>query len=88
MARKRKPSLPPDDDGRSFANMNVPGMPWYVEGDEHRAKGADAEEHEQMTDDEARAYKWAALRAALLIVLVFGGVFAAFIAFCDFIWFR
>jgi len=86
--RKYKPELPPDDDGRTFANMNVPGMPWYVEGDEKRAKGADREEHDQLTDEQARTYKWAALKAALVVVLIFAAVFAAFIAFCDFVWFR
>jgi hypothetical protein len=41
-----------------------------------------------MTREELRTYKWAAVKAGLTIVLVFGTVFAAFIAFCDFIWFR
>ena len=40
-----------------------------------------------MTREEQRAYTWAAVKSALLITLVFGGVFAAFIAFCQFIWF-
>ena len=25
------------DDGRTIADMNVEGMPWYVPGDENRA---------------------------------------------------
>ena len=41
-----------------------------------------------MTDEEARAYKWAAVRAGLLIIAVFGLAFFLFIAFCDFIWFK
>ena len=41
-----------------------------------------------MTREELRTYRWAAVKAGLVIVLVFGAVFAAFIAFCDFIWFR
>ena len=41
-----------------------------------------------MTKEELRAYTWAAVKAGLLIVLVFGAVFGLFIAFCDFIWFR
>ena len=76
-----------EDDGRTIVNMNVEGMPWYVKGDEKRAKGQDASEHAQMTDEEYRQYKRAALKSALLIVLVFGLVFLAFIAFCDFVWF-
>lgn len=81
-------SLPEEDDGRTIVNMNVEGMPWYVRGDEERQKGADASSHVQMTDEEARMYKWAAVKAALLVVLVFGIVFFLFIAFCDFVWFR
>ena len=79
---------PFEDDGRTIVNMNVEGMPWYVAGDEHRAKGADAAQHDQMTREEARAYKWAALRAALLVALVFAVGFGIFIAFCDFVLFR
>ena len=78
----------PEDDGRTIVNMNVEGMPWYVKGDENRSKGQDASGHEQMTDEEARLYKWAAIKAALLVVLVFGTAFFLFIAFCDFVWFR
>jgi len=77
-----------EDDGRTIADMNIDGMPWYVRGDEKRAKGADAGEHDQMTDEETRLYRWAALKAALMVVFVFGVVFFLFIAFCDFIWFR
>ncbi len=29
MRRKKKKELPPDDDGRTIANMNVEGLPWY-----------------------------------------------------------
>ena len=77
-----------EDDGRTIANMNVEGMPWYVKGDEEREKGAASASHEQMTPEEVRLYRFAALKAALLVALVFGIVFFLFIAFCDFIWFR
>ena len=82
----RRPKEIPGDDGKAVADMNVEGMPWYVPKRKVPPEG-DAE-HYQMTREEFRAYKWAAVRAGLLIVLVFGAVFAAFIAFCDFIWFR
>ena len=29
LGKKRKKPLPPDDDGRTIAEMNVEGMPWY-----------------------------------------------------------
>ena len=74
-----------EDDGRTIVNMNVEGMPWYMPSDK---KEEDAGPHEPMTREQLRAYKWAAVKAGLLIVLVFGAVFALFIAFCDFIWFK
>ena len=77
-----------EDDGRTIADMNVEGMPWYVAGDEDRTMGSGSESHEQLTEEQMRTYRWAAVKAGLLVALVFGGVFAAFLAFCDFIWFR
>ena len=76
------------DDGKTIVNMNVEGMPWYVKGDEDRAKGQDAADHDQLTKEQYKLYKHAALRAGLLLVLVFGGVFFLFLLFCDFVWFR
>ena len=85
---RQTPSWEEEDDGRTIANMNVEGMPWYVSGDEKRSMGRDSGEHNQMTDEEMRTYRFAAVRAGLFIALVFGTVFAIFLAFCDFIWFR
>jgi len=85
MARRRE-RFDPEDDGRTIADMNVDGMPWYVP--ENRTQSEDdGREHYQMTREESRAYTWAAVKAGLIIVLIFAAVFAAFIAFCDFIWF-
>lgn len=77
-----------DDDGRTIADMNVEGMPWYVKGDAKKASEKDSREHPAMSDEELRLYRHAALKSALLIALVFAVVFFLFIAFCDFIWFR
>ena len=77
-----------EDDGRTIVNMNVEGMPWYVEGDEERAQRSGDAEQEQLTKEQLRMYRWAAVKAGLLVAAIFGGVFAAFIAFCDFVWFR
>ena len=77
----------PEDDGRTIADMNVEGMPWYVAGDKERAARGGHGSGEQLTDEQVRMYRWAALKAGLLLVLVFGGAFALFIAFCDFVWF-
>ena len=76
----------PDDDGRTIVNMNVEGMPWYVK--KRDDADADGREGTPMTKEEARRYTWAALKAGLLVVLVFAVVFGLFIAFCDFVWFR
>ena len=77
----------PGDDGKTVVDMNVEGMPWYVPK-RRNTQETDGTEPYQMTREEFRAYKWAAVKAGLLIVLVFGAVFGLFIAFCDFIWFR
>ncbi len=77
-----------EDEGRTIADMNVEGMPWYVPGDDDRSMGRDRSAHEQMTDEQLRTYRWAAVKAGLLVVLVFGLAFFLFLLFCDFIWFR
>jgi len=79
----------PEDDGRTIVNMNVEGMPWYDRAAAERQERDDnGGSHYQMTKEEQRMYTWAAIRAGLLVVLIFASVFGAFIAFCDFIWFR
>ena len=86
-----------DDDGRTIVNMNVDGMPWYREGnDQNDPPGQDGNENrtiykknrEPLTKEQQRMYTWAAVKAGLFVVLVFGVVFFLFIAFCDFIWFQ
>ena len=86
--KNKKNASYPDDDGRTIADMNVDGMPWYVRGDEKRLRNIDSSGQSKMTDEELRLYKLAALKSALLVALVFGVVFFIFIAFCDFVWFR
>ena len=85
MAAKKRRDDGFEDDGRTIVNMNVEGMPWYHKtGERPETPG----EHYQMTKEEERMYTWAAVKAGLLIVLVFAVVFGLFIAFCDFVWFR
>lgn len=79
-----KNNLPPDDDGRTIVNMNVEGMPWYMRESPDANPGV---RHTEMSKEETRLYTWAAVKAGLLLMLVFGVVFGLFIAFCDFIWF-
>lgn len=72
----------PDDDGRTIADMNVDGMPWY-----RPPKETDSEKP-KLSKQEARWAVWGALRAALLIAFIFAGVFALFILFCEHIWLK
>jgi hypothetical protein len=77
----------PGDDGKTVADMNVEGMPWYVPKRRNDPEEPETEPY-RMNREEFRAFKWAAVKAGLLIALVFGTVFGLFIAFCDFIWFK
>lgn len=80
----RQNRLPPNDDGRSYADMNIEGMPWFSE----KAKEEKPSEKVKLSRSEARSAALGAVTAALLITLIFAGVFAAFILFCDNIWFK
>lgn len=86
---RKAPELPEGDDGRTFVDMNVEGMPWY-----HR-RSPDAENapsgsgsNYEMTKEESRMYMWGALKAALTVALIFAVVFLLFILFCDKIWLK
>ena len=77
------------DDGRTIVDMNVEGMPWYHRSpDQPEGDEAGSGDHYKMTKEEQRMYTWAAIKAGLVIVLIFALVFGAFIAFCDFVWFN
>lgn len=80
----RQNRLPPQDDGRSYADMNIDGMPWFSE----KAKEEKPSEKISLSRSEARSAAFGAVAAAMLIALIFAGVFAAFILFCDNIWFK
>ena len=69
MHRKRKKErYVEEDDGRSFANMNVEGMPWYRPPQEGDAKKGDIP---QLSPKEYKYFMWGVLKAALLVGLVF-----------------
>ncbi len=86
MAEKRSREEP-EDDGRTIADMNVDGMPWYTKG---RGFGAPPEDDGRppMAKEDRRAYVWAAVKAGLLVAAVFGIAYLLFLLFCDFVWFR
>ena len=86
MHRKRKKErYVEEDDGRSFANMNVEGMPWYRPPHEGDAKKGDIP---QLSPKEYKYFMWGVLKAALLVGLVFIAVFFLFIFILDFIVFK
>ena len=98
MAAKPDPAYE-EDDGETIVNMDVEGMPWYDRrhgiGRPSRGKqdvggqgGSPHEPRREFSKEELRAYKFAALKASLIVVAIFGGVFGLFIAFCDFVLFR
>ena len=89
MTRKR-PDLPEGDDGRTIADMNVEGMPWYTPGGhlsrEERRKKAKGEA--PLTREESRYYTWGALKAALLVAGVMCAGIILFVLYCIHVWFR
>ncbi len=68
MARKRR--VYEDDDGRTIADMNVEGMPWYDRA--RRDRTEDGKPKPPMDRSQRRATIFAVVLAALLIALVFG----------------
>lgn len=85
MTKIQKPQFE-DDDGRTIVNMNVDGMPWY---NRRRDFGAvpDRETNQSspygtgMTDREFNLYAWGAIKAGLLIALVFAVTWTVVILF-------
>ena len=73
-----------EDDGRTIADMNVDGMPWYVPGDENRGRER-SKKPEQLDREQLRMYRWAALKAGLLVVAVFGLTYFLFILLLDYV---
>lgn len=81
-----------DDDGRVIVPMDVDGMPGFW----NRPKSTDDDEDGtapkkqklQLTKEEGRAITGGVLKAAFAILLVYGVVFALFILFCQFVWFK
>lgn len=83
------------DDGRTIANMNVEGMPWY--NPQTAGKGQDSDgdsnanrpqEPIKLTGKETAAMIKGVIAAALLIAVIFIGVFGLFILFCSKIWLK
>ncbi len=82
--RKDKPVFDEEDDGEVIAPMDLEGMPW------HRRKSPDfiarRGRDSGLSDKEIRAYRWAAVKAGLLLVLIYGGAAFLLIVFLLFLW--
>ena len=87
--KKHKGKVTYIDDGRTIANMNVEGMPWYnPKRDEIPETSKIKGKGEELTAKETLAVMGGVLKAALLVALVFAVAFTAFILFCVFVWLR
>ena len=73
-----------EDDGRTVADMNVDGMPWYLEKKEKQPEP----EKIELTKEESRAMMAGILKATLLVTLAFGVGLTVFILLCDLVFFR
>ena len=94
MSKEKKKSQPFEDDGRTIANMNVEGMPWYRApsatpsiNDEEGSSG-NKEQPEQLSKEGQRAMTRGILAASLLIGSIYAIVILLFILFCIFVWFK
>ena len=67
----RKPKVYDDDDGRTIANMNVEGMPWYDRAQRIKRIGGNGD-GQPMDRSQRNATILAVVLAALSIALVFG----------------
>lgn len=92
MQSVKKKKLKFVDDGRTIANMNVEGMPWYNPTlSDAFSKNAETPDVVKVSDDLTLKEKMAMTKGVLLAGLLVGGVFALgftiFILFCVFVWF-
>ena len=90
MRTRERRQAPDWDDGRTIADMNVEGMPWYTPERPGAAGEGDAPKRpdDAMTREESRMFTWGALKAALLVVGVMCAGIVLFVLFCQFVWFR
>lgn len=79
--------LPEGDDGRTIANMNVEGMPWY-RPERPDMPSAASSSKDDLTKKQVRIYTASALKAGLLVAGVMSLGLVLFAAFCVFVWFR
>lgn len=80
-----------EDDGRTIANMNVEGMPWYTEAKPLYEKPEylkRSSELENLNKHETFKLIINSILAALLVGGIFIGAAFLFIVFCVQVWFK
>ena len=76
-----------DDDGRTIADMNVEGMPWYNPNVPKNTEEG-GEKPQSISKRETAGWVINGIFAALLIGLLFVGMAWLFIMFCTNIWLK
>ena len=89
MARKKRE--PFVDDGRTLANMNVPGMPWHLDGPKVSLGKKNEVKEESLADmnltkGERRAILKGVLMAILPIGMIFVIAYLLIFLFIHFVW--
>lgn len=74
------------DDGRKIADMNIEGLPWYLEQTEEEELRR-RKEVPELNGRETSRLIFSSLLAALLVAGVFIGALTIFLLFCIYIWF-
>ena len=74
------------DDGRKIADMNIEGLPWYLEQAEDEELRR-RKEVPELNGRETSRLIFSSLLAALLVAGVFIGALTIFLLFCIYIWF-
>lgn len=82
--RENKPKF--EDEGRTVANMNVEGMPWYNPSKDIPS-GKSVQDFSDWMPKEKRAILGGILAAALLVGGIFIGGAFLLILFCTQVWF-
>jgi hypothetical protein len=84
----RRSKRPDWDDGRTIANMNVEGMPWYQPEKPDAAPPSPNVVRQEMSREEIGMFTLGALKAALIVVGVMCAAIVLFVLFCLYVWFK
>lgn len=74
-----------DDDGRQIVNMNVEGMPWY-KPEQSTSSESERSEPLELTRQEKLSLYGGALKAGLVVIAAFIGVYFLVILLMTIIW--